>query len=478
MLLFSLLLAAGIGLVVVGLLHGDLAAIRSYPWLCLWLSLGVGLGISSSGFFVWSILFYPSEGYIPAEIAFLAALAVALIYRISTKTPAAQAQTRLEAASGLASFSLLHIFFYALLISSLLAFVFMSMARPHGDWDAWAVWNLRARFIFLGGERWMDGFSVALAWAHPDYPLLLPALVARAWIYAGQNTLIAPVLIAMVFTFATLGLLVSSLGILRDKTQGLIAGIVLMGTPFYLELGASQYADIPLGFFFLATLVLFCLAERLPDSSNSWMILAGLMAGFAAWTKNEGLLFLTSAIAARVVVTLGRKRQMPGSRHWINFAIGLLPIFAMIGYLKLQITPLNDPHLTQEWALAIEKLGDPSRYFHIFKSFLLELPLFGGSIIHLPTVLISYALILGRFNLKESLAFSTGLGILGLMLAGYCFFYLITPYDLDYQVKTSLARLQMQLWPSVVFMFFLFVSPVRWLTKNRDTETMPCRESF
>lgn len=457
MLFFSLLVAAGIGLAVLGLLRGDLATIRSYPWLCLWLSLGVGLGICSSGFFIWSILFYPSEAYIPAEIGFLVTLIIALIYRISAKIPAAQAQTRLEAPSGLWNFSLLHVSFYALLISSLLAFAFMSMARPHGGWDAWAVWNLRARFIFLGGERWMDGFSGVLPRSHPDYPLLLPALVARAWIYAGQNTVIAPVLIAMVFTFATLGLLVSSLGILRDQTQGLIAGIVLMGTPFYLEHGASQYADIPLGFFFLSTLVLFCLAERLPTSSNSWMILTGLMAGFSAWTKHEGLLFLTSVIAVRLAVTLGRKRQRPERRHWFSFTIGLLPIFAMIGYFKFQVSPFHDPHLTQTLTLAIGKLGDPSRYLHVWKSFLSELPLFGGSIIHLPTVLICYALLLGRSKLNEGLAFTTGIGILGLMVVGYFFFYLITPYDLDYQVKTSLTRLQMQLWPSVLFTFFLLV---------------------
>lgn len=457
MLLFSLLPAAGIGLVVLGFLHCDLATFRSYPWLFLWLSLGVGLGISSSGLFVWSILFYPSEGYIPAEIGFLAALAVALIYRISKKTPTARAQTRPEASSGLGSFSLLYVLFYALLISSLLAFAFMSMVRPHGGWDAWAVWNLKARFIFLGGERWMDGFSGALSWSHPDYPLLLPALVARAWIYAGQNTVIAPVFIAAVFTFATLGLLVSSLGTLRDKTQGLIAGIVLMGTPFYLEHGASQYADIPLGFFYLATLVLFCLAERSPSSGNAWMILAGLMAGFSAWTKNEGLLFLTLVIAVRLALTLSRKRQRAEGRHWFNFTVGLLPLFVIIGYLKLQVTPVNDPRLTQGLTLTIGKLGDLSRYLYVWMSFLSELALFGGSIINLPIVLICYALLLGKSNLKESLGFSTGLGTLSLMLAGHIFFYLITPYDLDYDVKTSLARLLMQLWPSVLFTFFLLV---------------------
>lgn len=247
-LLFSLLLAAGIGVVALSLVHGDLATIRYYPWLCLWLSLGLGLGISSMSLFIWSVLLHPSAGYILAELCLVVALAVPLVYRVTTKPLAAPSQAQPGASLRSGRLSPLQIFFYVLLISSLLSFAFLFTAGPHGVWDAWAVWNLRARFIFLGGEHWLDGFSGALRWSHPDYPLLLPALVARAWIYAGQNTVIAPALIAMVFTFATLGLLVSSLGIFRGKTQGLIAGIVLMGTPFFSNTALRNRRIFPLAF--------------------------------------------------------------------------------------------------------------------------------------------------------------------------------------------------------------------------------------
>ena len=464
-LLFSLLLAAGIGLVALCLLRGDLATIRSYPWFCLWLSLGLGLGISSSGLFVWSVLFRPSASYILAELCLVAALAVALTYRVTTKTLAARLQTQPGSCSGSGRSSLLEAFFYGLLISSLLSFAFLSMARPHGVWDAWAVWNLRARFIFLGGEHWLDGFSGALGWSHPDYPLLLPALVARAWIYTGQNTVIAPVLIAMLFTFATLGLLVSSLGILRGKSQGLIAGIVLMGTPFFLEHGASQQADIPLGFYILATLVLVCLADHISSGKNSWMILAGVMAGFCAWTKNEGLLFLTSVIAARLGVTAGRKERRGDISRWLFFSLGLLPMVMTISYLKLWLAPFEDPLLTQAW-LAVGKLGDLSRYVQVWRAVLSGLGSFGNWVV--PLVLAFYALLLGKQSeSKDSQAVGAALGALFLVLIGYFLVYVINPYDLDWYVKTSLARLLVQLWPSLVFIFFLFVSPVKWLTKNR-----------
>jgi hypothetical protein len=43
------------------------------------------------------------------------------------------------------------------------------------------------------------------------------------------------------------------------------------------------------------------------------------------------------------------------------------------------------------------------------------------------------------------------------MLAGYFMIFIITPHGLRYQIETSLDRLWMQLWPSAVFAFFLFV---------------------
>ena len=454
-LLFSLLVAVGIGAVALSLVHGDLATIRYYPWLCLWLSLGFGLGISSMSLFIWSVLLYPSAGYILAELCLVVALTVPLIYRVTTKPLAAPSQTPPGASLRSGRLSPLQIFFYVLLISSLLSFAFLFTAGPHGVWDAWAVWNLRARFIFLGGEHWLDGFSGALRWSHPDYPLLLPALVARAWIYTGQNSVVAPALVATLFTFATLGLLVSSLGIFRGKTQGLIAGIVLMGTPFFFEHGASQQADIPIGFYILATLVLVCLAEHKPSGKNSWMILAGAMAGFSAWTKNEGLLFLTSVFAVRLAITAVTKERTGGASQWLFFPLGLLPMLVTVSYLKLWLAPFEDPLLTQGWQ-AIAKLGNLSRYLQVWQAFQWEPGSFRNWVV--PLALAFYALLMGKSaKSKERQAVGTAAGALLLVLIGYFLVYVVTPWDLDWYVKTSQARLLMQLWPSIVFVFFLIV---------------------
>ena len=70
------------------------------------------------------------------------------------------------------------------------SFVSASAVYPHGEWDAWAQWNLRARFFARGlaDGAWRDAFAPVLAWSHPDYPPLVPSSIARLWIYAGRET--------------------------------------------------------------------------------------------------------------------------------------------------------------------------------------------------------------------------------------------------------------------------------------------------
>jgi hypothetical protein len=50
---------------------------------------------------------------------------------------------------------------------------------PHGQWDAWSIWNLRARSIFRGAPDWPALLSPAIGWSNPDYPLLLPLLLQK-----------------------------------------------------------------------------------------------------------------------------------------------------------------------------------------------------------------------------------------------------------------------------------------------------------
>src|SRR5580692_4611623 len=187
------------------------------------------------------------------------------------------------------------------------------LAHPQGNgWDAFSIWNLHARFLFRGGANWRDGFTSVIPWSHPDYPLLLPGVIAHFWTYLGYDSPAVPAIIGFAFTFATATLLLSSLSMLRGGNAAALGGITLLATASFIELGTSQYADIPLSFFLLSAAVLLCLDDQRNENAFSGrsrlLILAGLAAGFAAWTKNEGILFLFSIVAARLLIILRAKR--------------------------------------------------------------------------------------------------------------------------------------------------------------------------
>src|SRR5207237_5909321 len=58
----------------------------------------------------------------------------------------------------------LMVLFVGSVVVCVMALVHQALAAPHGAWDAWAIWNLRARFLFLGGVHWRDAFSKAIDW--------------------------------------------------------------------------------------------------------------------------------------------------------------------------------------------------------------------------------------------------------------------------------------------------------------------------
>ena len=86
------------------------------------------------------------------------------------------------------------------IVVAAMSFVGASTVYPHGEWDAWAIWNLRARFLSrLAPFEWHDAFPPLLAWSHLDYPPLLSLSVARAWTYAGGESTAIPAGLAAMF---------------------------------------------------------------------------------------------------------------------------------------------------------------------------------------------------------------------------------------------------------------------------------------
>lgn len=457
------------GLVSISCLWPIGKSFLSHVMLKLSFGIGIGLGVFSCFFFVWLSVFGPSSrGLIPALIVIVLLMAAILAYRVrkSGRLPARELST--EPLPKLKLRWILGILFLVSIVFGVASFVFLSLKKPHGDWDAWAIWNLRARFLFRGGDQWTSAFSGLLEAARPDYPLLVPSAIAGLWTCIGNDTVLVPVLLSFLFTFAAVGLTVSSLAILRGKNQAFLAGVILLGTPFLITHGESQYADVPLAFFFLGTLIFLALQDRLTERSYNFLILAGLTAGLAAWTKNEGIIFIAAISVARLMTVAPKKGLRSYLRQMLSFTAGLAPALLIVIYFKLRLAPANYL-MAQGSQTTLQKLMDVSRHLQVWNAFAKQLVDFGGWAVSVPLLLIFYILFSG-VSMKETERPGIIASLLALvfMLVAYALTLVVTPFDIAWQLSTSLNRLLLQLWPSLIFVYFLIARPIELARASQE----------
>lgn len=325
------------------------------------------------------------------------------------------------------------------------AFLSRILQSPHGNWDAWAIWNLRARFLFRGGDHWRDMFTQAFEGRHPEYPLLLPTLIAQFWRFLGNESVVVPILWALLFAIGTGSLLFAGLSILRGRKQGCLASSILLATPFFAQQAATQYADLPLAFYIVGTLVLLSLAIESDVHKNTFLITGGLFCGFAAWTKDEGILFALCVLLCWSIYAI-RHRELISKQTGLLLA-GIVPGLLTSLLFKFYVQDGATIYKLSEMAV---RLSQASRYELILAALVKEVNGF-------PMVLVLYLFIVGIQSGSKRPGVIISMMILTMMVAGYILIYVITPHPLAWQLATSLNRLILQLWPAFLFFFFQIV---------------------
>jgi hypothetical protein len=322
------------------------------------------------------------------------------------------------------------------------SFVQTSSAVPQGDWDAWAIWNMRAKFLAADG-KWTGAISPELVGrSHPEYPLLWSSVVAKAWSWTGDTAAsLAPTLAGALASAGLVSLLLSGLWVMRGAASGLMAALLLMATVSYWQYSAVQYADIPLALFMLAALCCAVLA-----GSHEWdpglMALSGALASMAAWTKDEGLVFLASL--GVVLLAVARKRAL----YW---AVAALPAVLVIAGFKLFLAP---PFA----AWSPSHLAEFNRLGPILKAVGFELVQLGSFPAHPVLAVAVCAALLGFRRPLRPIWPVVPVALLG---AGYVGAFWVTTSDLNWHLQTAAGRLLLQIMPLVLFCVFLLLrSPV------------------
>lgn len=431
--------------------------------LKLGLSFGIWSGLTSMLFFVWSLIFNPT--YYPHILLLLevtiAVLAMVVVIRGKGTNPLAQEPAGHQRTDPSWWTIALVLVLALVFLYSLDSFMSTSGTLPYGQWDAWAIWNLRARFIYLGGTEWRNAFWPSLAWSHPDYPLLLPNTIAGMWAILGPTKAV-PYLIAVAYFYSTALLLCGALWATRGINHALVGTIVLLSTPTFWLHASFQYADVPLSFYYLACCILLYLSHATRDAKLNYLL--GFVAGLAAWTKNEGLSLLVSITIVSfidAIVGVLRGAQRTSLLRLCRTLIGLAVPLMVILLFKIQLAPPNDLLGGQTVSTMLGKAATFARYLQIIRADALMFLKYGsGGTIPVLPLLIAYLLICGRapLSLTEGASLRQGILMLILTFGQYMVVYVIAPNDLAWQLSTSLDRLFTHLYPSAMFLLFMIVA--------------------
>jgi hypothetical protein len=396
-----------------------------------------GIGLTSILFFLCELL-VPGFPLLPkiAEIVLAVSLG-ALIYRDRgepdrSKTAAGKARAM--------AFRWNRVLAAALLLILVIGGIAISRfweANPQGNWDAWAIWNLRARFLAAGGQLAERAWSPSLTNTHPEYPLLLSSFVARCWSYSGSTSALAPAATAYAFFLALAAIGAGGIAAMWGESLGLLFGLVLASSPFVLQEIPAQYSDLPLACYFAGALVLLLVSRPMA---------AGLFASLAAWTKDEGLLFFAVFLA---VILFARRPQF-----WRTIAaaapVGALAIFFKMFLARGTSSLLGQSIHSAGW---LPRLVDSGRYQTVVLATVEELWNMRLGWYHpvLPLIVIALAL---RFKPNWRRDMLAAGAVTVAMLAGYFAIYILTPNDLNWQLQTSVDRLTVQLWPLALITMF------------------------
>jgi len=316
-----------------------------------------------------------------------------------------------------------------------------SFANFLGGWDARYFWNLKARFYFRDPASWQNMFSPFLnAWGHPDYPLLLPGTVAWGWIAAGKEYFLWPMTVGFLFSISLLLLVFWYLYSFISLPAALAGSSFLMFVPAFRFWATTQYADIPLAFFFTASGLL--LQVFLTSRDRSILLLSGILAGLSIWMKDEGYLFcvLLSAITAAMVFRLkesGKQRASLFVLFGASLALMALASIIIKGTLGTSGGQYvgSGRSIHDFFGLLFGSLEKSRFIASAFAMFLANQNQWHGLwAIFLAALVLPGRRILENYNwIPVALVLGT--------LGGYFAVMHVTPHDLRFQIETALLRL-------------------------------------
>jgi hypothetical protein len=383
-----------------------------------WLSLGLGTAALLG---------------LPSAVGMAAPLAPLVLWSAHAWRRATEADSR-----GFLSFEPSDALLAALLLAFILPAVALALTTRIPAWDGYAVWHFKGRIFYIEDRVPLAYFHDPLTdYSQPGYPLHLPLVLAGVAKAAGRwedslLLLVSPAMYASVLLllYGTL-----RLDLPRSAAAVIVAGIA--GLPPLFGQVALGYADLPVALGVASMLA--GLAWWFARDEPGAVAIAALSGGLTAWTKNEGLLlFLVVWAAAWAWAPRYNRSRRPLAT---GFVVGLA-IAAAWHLFRLAADVPSHPY-------GVRSLSQFARVPEILEAIADQMMTFSrwgpvwvlaGIVVLVWPVLAPPAKSPGRFFASVLVA----------SLAAVVGFYVLTPFDLTWQLAFSLDRLLMQLLPMAV----------------------------
>ena len=319
---------------------------------------------------------------------------------------------------------------------------FHCLSRPDGKWDALAMWNIKAKYLYCGNDSWSEIFSDNFEYAHRDYPLFLPCIIARSCIFIEHFTPLVPATFSFLFTIAFFILLFLYLIKLKNIYYSLFAICLLSFSSNIFNQGSKQYADIPLAVFILISLYELIIWDK--SHKQNYPTLCVLFSCLCLWIKNEGIpWFLLYSFIVILFLCTKKISNKDILKKTFTSLLFSLPIILAVCSVKYLANFEND--LVYRILERLKQIYELQRY-KIILSFIISFV-----IEHFWIIIIPISLLL-KFIDKEYIKYKCLLLIIVFMYIGYTNIYIITPHDLVWHLINSFPRIATHYLPSLLFL--------------------------
>ena len=318
-----------------------------------------------------------------------------------------------------------------------------ALATPLEEWDAFAIWGLKAKVLAHAALRPLPPYfhDLSLSYSHLDYPLMLPFLTAGVYAAMGGVDDQAGKLISVFLDVLIVPLIYYGLRWKLSRRSAIWLTAILALLPALFRYGGTGCADLPLAMFYAGSIIFT--AKWLAEKQWPDLALAILFGTFTAFTKNEGLVLALANGAVLLAFGCWRGRR----RDWLGAAIfiaGMLLLNAAWLVWNHSLPRTHEDYGSRLTSTLL--LTNLPRLWQIIPALLVsatEPAVWGGL-----WLLVGAMALLGWRGWTQRWLLAVWVW-LALQLASYVLAYLVTPWELTVLMPATLERLFWQTMPAV-----------------------------